>query len=184
MDYPNLITISGLPGGGKTTVAEMLAKKLGYRHINGGEIFRQMAQESGREFLEQNRAAAHDSSIDEQLDARLIETARNAKKTIFEARLIAWMTKKENIPSYKIWIAAPKEVRAQRIAKRNKTSEKEALKEIEVVEASYLDRYKKIYNIDIFDTSIYDLVVSTKKMTPEKVVQFIIDNLEIANTKQ
>jgi cytidylate kinase len=35
-----LITISGLPGSGKTTVARLVACELGLEHVYAGEIFR------------------------------------------------------------------------------------------------------------------------------------------------
>ncbi|PNX46571.1 MAG: cytidylate kinase, partial [Thermoplasmata archaeon M11B2D] len=38
------ITISGLPGTGKTTIARLLEKHLGLRYVYSGEIFRKLAK--------------------------------------------------------------------------------------------------------------------------------------------
>ena len=38
------ITISGLPGSGKTTVAEILQGQLGMRYVSTGQIFREKAK--------------------------------------------------------------------------------------------------------------------------------------------
>ena len=42
-----LITISGLPGSGKTTVARLVARELGLEHVYAGDIFRRQAEEHG-----------------------------------------------------------------------------------------------------------------------------------------
>ena len=42
-----LITISGLPGSGKTTVARLVAATLGLEHVYAGNIFRRQAEEAG-----------------------------------------------------------------------------------------------------------------------------------------
>ena len=39
------ITISGSPGSGKTTIAKLLAKKLGIKYVYSGDIFRKKAKE-------------------------------------------------------------------------------------------------------------------------------------------
>ena len=41
------ITISGLPGSGTTTVAKLLAERLGYKLISAGDVFRKLAMERG-----------------------------------------------------------------------------------------------------------------------------------------
>ena len=41
------IILSGMPAVGKTTVAQILAKRLGFVAIGGGEILREMAKERG-----------------------------------------------------------------------------------------------------------------------------------------
>ena len=40
------ITISGLPGTGKTTVAKLLEKRLGVRYVYSGEIFRETCEKT------------------------------------------------------------------------------------------------------------------------------------------
>ena len=38
-----LIAISGVPGSGKTTVAKLVAARLGLEHVYAGDIFRRQA---------------------------------------------------------------------------------------------------------------------------------------------
>jgi len=46
-----IISISGLPGSGKSTVAKILAEKLGFERIYMGAIFRKMADQKGVSIL-------------------------------------------------------------------------------------------------------------------------------------
>ncbi|PIN81309.1 cytidylate kinase, partial [Candidatus Woesearchaeota archaeon CG10_big_fil_rev_8_21_14_0_10_32_9] len=62
------ITISGNLGSGKSTVAKMLAKDLGYSHYSTGDFMRKMAEERGITLLELGKIAENDSSIDYELD--------------------------------------------------------------------------------------------------------------------
>jgi len=52
-----IITISGLPGAGTTTITRILSRKLGIPFISAGEVFRQMAAEKGMNILEFSRLA-------------------------------------------------------------------------------------------------------------------------------
>ncbi|MCX6741353.1 MAG: AAA family ATPase, partial [Candidatus Parcubacteria bacterium] len=42
-----IITLSGKPGSGKTTVAKILAEKLGYKFYSTGDLRGQMAMKRG-----------------------------------------------------------------------------------------------------------------------------------------
>ena len=66
-----LITVSGPAGSGKTTLAAALADRLGYEHVSGGDIFREIAAERDLTPLELNRLAEADDGIDRDLDRRL-----------------------------------------------------------------------------------------------------------------
>ena len=71
-----LITVSGPAGSGKSTFAGDLADRLGYEHVSGGDIFREIAAERDMTPLELNRQAEDDDRIDRDLDRRLRTTAR------------------------------------------------------------------------------------------------------------
>jgi cytidylate kinase len=62
------ITISGLPGTGKTTVARLLEKRLGLRYVYSGEIFREMAKKYKMSLEEFSEYCETHREIDEELD--------------------------------------------------------------------------------------------------------------------
>jgi cytidylate kinase len=169
------ITISGLPGSGKSTVGKALAKKLNLRHFSAGDLQRQIAKERGISLLELGRIEEKDRTIDEEVDKRTIELGRKNDNFVMDAR-IAW----HFIPnSIKIFLTVSLEEGARRIFNDFRPEEKEnatvdKVKEnIERREKSEQLRYKSYYNIDYADSQNYDIVVDTTKLTPEEVVDII-----------
>jgi cytidylate kinase len=163
-----LITISGPAGSGKSTAAAGLAEALGYEHVSGGDIFRALADERGMTPLELNRAAEEDDAIDRDLDRRLRETASERDDLVLESRLAGWMAGEH--ADFKMWLNAPLEVRAQRIAEREDKAVDRAREETRARAESEASRYREYYGIDIEDLSIYDLVLNTSRLDPDGVV--------------
>jgi cytidylate kinase len=163
-----LITISGPAGSGKSTAAAGLAEALGYEHVSGGDIFRALADERGMTPLELNRAAEEDDAIDRDLDRRLRETASERDDLVLESRLAGWMAGEH--ADFKMWLNAPLEVRAQRIAEREDKAVERAREETRARAESEASRYREYYGIDIEDLSIYDLVLNTSRLDPDGVV--------------
>ncbi|MFB6204931.1 MAG: (d)CMP kinase [Haloglomus sp.] len=163
-----LITISGPAGSGKSTAAAGLAETLGYEHVSGGDIFRALADERGMTPLELNRAAEEDDSIDRDLDRRLRETAAERDNLVLESRLAGWMAGEH--ADFKMWLSAPLEVRAKRIAEREDKALERAREETHARAESEATRYREYYGIDIEDLSIYDLVLNTSRLDPDGVV--------------
>ena len=79
MTRPMLITISGLPGSGKTTVAQLVAGELGLEHVYAGNIFREQARRAGLSLPEYLARAETDPSIDRELDRQMQERAGRHK---------------------------------------------------------------------------------------------------------
>ena len=69
------------------------------------------------------------------------------------------------------------DTRARRIIKREQGEIKNRKKEIQNRERSESLRYKKYYDIDLKDTSIYDLVIDTTNKTPEEITDMILKEI-------
>ena len=172
------ITISGPPGSGKTTACNRLSEILGLKAVVFGKIFRELAAEKHLSLLEFGQLAEKDPSIDEAIDAKILEIARENENIILESRLSAYMLSRNSIPAFKIYLGASPEVRRSRIGVREGQSLEDAKKETIERQASEAKRYMMYYNIDINDMSVYDLVVNTDELDPDGVIDTILKAIE------
>jgi cytidylate kinase len=166
-----LITISGPIGSGKSTAARALADELGYDHVSGGDIFRSLADDRGYTPLEFNKLAEEDDQIDRDLDRRLRETAREDDDLVLESRLAGWMA--GEYADIRVWLDAPEDVRAARVADREDVPLEEARRTLHARAESEAHRYRVYYDIDFADRSIYDLTVNTARWGPDGVMQVV-----------
>ncbi|MCX6668573.1 MAG: AAA family ATPase [Methanothrix sp.] len=151
-----IITISGAPGTGTTTLARGLAASLGLRWVNSGDLFRRIASEKNISVKEMNRLAEKGPEIDYQIDDAQKALAREGSG-VFEGRLSGHLLPAD----LKVLLKADLRARAERIARRESKLPEDAMQETRAREESEARRYKKYYNIDINDLSVYDLVVDT-----------------------
>jgi len=172
------ITISGLPGAGKTTVCNKLSEVLGLRAIVFGKIFRELAAEKGLSLSELGALAETDPSIDQNIDSKILEIARGNEDIILESRLSSYMLSRNSIPSFKIYLDASPEVRMSRVGVRECESMECARKKTIERQACEAKRYKKYYDIDINDMSVYDLIINTDNLDPDEVLKVILKGLE------
>jgi cytidylate kinase len=171
-----LITVSGPAGSGKTTLAASLAEELGYEHVSGGDIFRDIAAERDLTPLELNHLAEDDDQIDRDLDRRLRSLARDREGLVLESRLAGWMA--GEFADFRLWLDAPLDVRAARVADREEKSVEQARTETQKRAESEALRYEEYYGIDITDLSIYDLVVNTARWGPEGVLSLAVEAVD------
>jgi cytidylate kinase len=151
-----IIAVSGAPGTGTTTLARSLAAELGLKWINSGELFRRIASDKNVTVKELNRLAERGPEIDYLIDDAQKALAREGSG-VFEGRLSGHLLPAD----LKVLLKSDVKVRAERIAKRESKLVEDAIHETRAREESEARRYKKYYNIDISDCSIYDLVVDT-----------------------
>lgn len=171
-----LITVSGPAGSGKSTLAASLADELGFDHVSGGDIFRDIAAERDLTPLELNRLAEDDDQIDRDLDRRLRTLAREEEELVLESRLAGWMA--GDYADFRLWLDAPLDVRAERIADREDKSIKTAREETTARSASEASRYHEYYGIDIGNLGIYDLVINTARWSPAGVLSLSLAAIE------
>jgi len=175
------ITISGLPGSGTTTVAKWLSKELSIELISAGELFRQIAKEKKLPLEHFNKLAETDDDFDRQIDERQGEEAMKRENVIVEGRLSGFFVPDADL---KIWLKAPVEVRAKRIAHREAIAYEEALSAMNNRERSENKRYEQYYGIDLNDLSIYDLVIDSSRWSEMDIVEMIKVAVESEATRK
>jgi cytidylate kinase len=78
----------------------------------------------------------------------------------------------------RVWLDAPLDVRADRIADRENKPLEEVLEETRARAASEAQRYREYYGIDIEDRSIYDLTVNTARWEADACLSFVLSAAE------
>ena len=168
------IAISGPPGSGKTTVSEIVARRMGYRLVLVGQIFREMASERNVDLGTFGRFAEEDETIDRELDSRMVAIAKESPDIVIEGRLTGALMRRSGIEALKVHVDASEEVRSQRIAKREDKPAEQVLTEMQVRERSERKRYLAYYGIDPSDRTIYDLWIDSSNVSAEEVAEAIV----------
>ena len=171
-----VITIGGLHGTGKSSVADAIAQKFDLRRVSAGIIFRELAKERGLTLEEFSRIAEGDLEIDKLIDTTQKDAAKKGN-CIIDGQLAAWMAGEYS--DLNILLTAPTEVRIKRIADRDGTDFEFAKRETIAREGSEKARYMEYYKVDISNLSIYDMVLNTGKYDLEGVTEIISRAIEI-----
>ncbi len=177
-----IITISGTPGSGKSTIAKAICKKLKAKRIYVGQYMRELARKKGMTLAELGKLAQTDPKIDIKADK---ETAKNARQlakrypVVVEGRVQFHFLPE----SIKLFIKANLEQAAKRIwkdlnnsaknKKRNEAKVKnisELKKQILIRKKSELIRYKKYYHLNHCQTKHYDFVLDTSHINAKQAI--------------
>lgn len=177
-----IITISGTPGSGKSTIARAISKEFNLNHLSAGDFVRQLAEERNMTLIELNKLAETDPSIDKEIDNR---TKKLAKKDNFviDSRLAFHF-----IPdSVKVFVKCSDEVAAERIHRDTlnslRSSEdrisslEDAVDSIKRRKISERKRYESYYNIDIDDESNFDIVIDTSNLGIQEGIDIAIEKV-------
>lgn len=177
-----IITISGVPGSGKSTVGKILAKKLGYEYFSMGDLRGQMAIEKGLTIDELNALGEKEDWTDKRADEIQTRMGKEKDNFIFEGRL-SW----HFIPnSFKIFFTVDPKTAAERTLKNRaeRLDEKPitSLKEAEQAVLQRLDsdkkRYLQYYGLDYTKPENYDLIIDTTDLKIDEITQIILDKIK------
>ncbi|HTX86791.1 MAG TPA: cytidylate kinase family protein [Candidatus Nanoarchaeia archaeon] len=171
-----IISISGAEGAGKSTIAKMLAAKLGWPRYYIGGIRREKAKERGLTLEEYNKLGETDPSTDLEVDEYQKKLGETQNNFIIEGRT-SWYF----IPqSFKIFLDVTFAEGAKRVfgalqksnernEGKNLQSEADVLKSLLARRESDKLRYGKYFGISVFDLKNYDFVLDTTNLNINQV---------------
>jgi cytidylate kinase len=164
------IAISGKSGCGNSTVSRLVAGQLGLRVVN--YTFKDLARDKGMTFDEISRLAETDPQFDLTIDRMQVELAEGGG-CVLGSRLAIWLLRDI---AFTVYLRAPLEVRAERIAGREGKELAVALSETEARDRRDHDRYARLYGYDVDRYDFSALVVDTEKLDSEGVAREIVEH--------
>jgi len=181
-DMVTMVTISGHPGSGTSTLVNGLCQNLNWKNLNGGQVFRDMAERQGLSLEEFGRKCKEDDSVDQALDKLLVETmiSQNSPEVV-ESRLSGWWAYKNNLQCPRIWVEVSEEVRAERVVNREGGTIDGQLTLIRERMESDASRYMQFYGIDINSHEPYTHIIDSDEKSAEQVLRDVLKHLEEFN---
>ena len=177
-----IISISGDPGSGKSTIANKLSEALHYKSYYVGGMRREFAKKRGLTLAEYNKVGETDPSTDTEVDEWQKELGEKEDDFVIQGRTSHYF-----IPhAVKIYLKTDEQEGARRIFEDRK---KNALRENEDSDLDTLDdvlasirereksdhlRYKKHFNYDMYQMNDFDLVLDTTNLSIEEVYEKVL----------
>lgn len=177
-----IITLTGLPGAGKTSIARLLSERLNVPRYSMGDLRGKMAQERGMTIDELNDFGMQNDFTDKEVD----QFQENLGKTEKAFVIDGWMSWHFIPHAFKVFLEVDPHEGAKRVyeAKRHLTnsdepahaSVEEAKQTLDARVKQTWQRYKKYYDADFLDRSHYDLIIDTTDKTPKEIVDTILNS--------
>ena len=188
IDLPGIriVTVSGRIASGSTTLAKKISEKLGWRHIEGGEIFWEAVR--AKLHLDSKDTNKRPDLEDEEFDASLKNTLKNKEHIILETKLAGYNA--QGIDGvFKILIICDDEygkdhidIRIDRLINRERLNLKQAKEETLEREKNDLEKWRRLYADDnpdwvYYDPKYYDLVINTYNHNAEESLKIALEAL-------
>jgi len=182
MQKKHIITISGKPGSGKSSTADKVAELLGYTRHSSGDIVRTILAKKKMSLEEYNAQAETNHNLDAKVDEQLREL-RESKDIIVDSRLgFYWIPE-----SFKVYLDLDLDIATARIFKdtvsnsmrsavgTSSSSLSDVSKQVKERMQNEQMRFKKMYNVDPYNSNNFDLVIDTSRQNPQSVAIAVFD---------
>ncbi len=173
-----VITLTGLPGSGKSSTADRVAELLGYRRFSSGDFMRAIAKKHDVSLDDINTMAESDRRYDHEVDEMVRRTGEKSDIVIDSRLAFHWIPS-----SFKVFLKVDPHAAAERTfihirevgrAQQTAESQEEVYQKLVARIASENKRYRELYGITYDDENRYDLVIDTGKFPLEEVAQQIV----------
>jgi len=163
-----IVTIDGFAGAGKGTLAEQVSEILGLKHFSASDVFYQIAEE--RNLSDHELSEEAEKEVDLAVDRKTLERALN-QSCVIDSRISSWVL--GSYSDLRIRLEADLKERARRLAERENLSYTKAENIVRKRDREDSRRYKKYYNLDLNDKSIYNLLIDNTDLGIEEQRQII-----------
>ncbi|MCD6368634.1 MAG: cytidylate kinase family protein [Thermoproteales archaeon] len=162
MEGEPLIIIAGMLGAGCTEAALNFAKKHGLKVVNSELIIKQIVVEGRLSYSDLERITrSGEVDLEDLMESILLDHV-NERRVVVEGRMAFMLLGREDV-DLKVFLWAPRDFRARRIANRRKISFTEALEEIERSDEERRNFVYRRLKRDWMDADLYDMVINTSK---------------------
>lgn len=159
-----IIAISGPHGAGKTTIAKKIAEQLGLKYLSAGQIFRTLAKERKMSIIEFTKYVSDHPEIDIMID-EIVKKEAERDNIVLDSQLAYKMV--EKLDPIRVMVTAKREDRIIRLMQRENISYNEAKIEIELRDNEERKRFKRLYNVDLWNPKDFHIIINTSKL-PKK----------------
>ena len=169
------ITVSGRAASGATTLSRALAERLGWKIVNGGELYREYAKKNG---IPLEKTTASDDKYHLELDNFIKEKLKTEKNLIIESWLAGFDAR--NIPGvFKIFVTCSDDaVRIDRLVNRDKMTIDEAKNHLKTREKENLEKWEKLYHTrDFWNPKLYNLIIDTYPNGPTETLEIVLNRI-------
>lgn len=169
------ITVSGRAASGATTLSKKLAERLGWKLINGGEMYREYVKKKGIPLAATTQS---EDSYHIDLDIFIKEKITNESHLIVESWLSGFDA--QHVQGvFKVFVQCSDDsVRVDRLVNRDMMSIEEAKHHLKQREEENLLKWEKLYHTrDFWNPSLYDLIIDTFTSGPFETVDLTLSAL-------
>ena len=176
-----LITISGHPGSGTSTLVKLLSEARGWSSLNGGELFRQEAKRRNMSLAEFGQLCKQNLDVDRELDLLLKdEMLRNDEDapSIVESRLAGWWAYQLNLSIPRIWLNVDERERANRVQAREGGEIDDILAASRKRASVDAERFLELYNLLPEQKEPYTHILDATSLNPQEVLAQVLEIVE------
>lgn len=159
------ITVSGMPGAGKTGVSQYLSKRLHLKYYSASAFMKMLAERNNMSLRNLSKMA-DGVTLDKRAD-KIHNNLHKEDNFVVDSRLGSYFFPDD----INIYLTARPEVAIKRLSKREQVIEKDpevikkTVTEIMRREIEAREGFKKNYRIDIYDKKNYEIYIDTSDMT-------------------
>lgn len=173
------VAVSGTPASGKSSIAKVLAERLGYRHFSVGDLQREIAREKGISILELGELEAKDPEIDNLMDDKQKKLGQTGDNFVIDS----WLAARFIPDAFKVFVDADISVRARRRLSHRRSEENYAdidtvKREITERERQNTARWMRYYGFDYRKAGNYDMVLDSSNLTVGECVDRILERIK------